>query len=58
MKFFANLTIVGLAVSSLFAALATAQTQPRYTVVDLGVFGSGDNSSGNGIDGGVLQKTS
>ena len=50
MKFFATLTIVGLAVSSLFAALATAQTQPRYTVVDLGVFGSGDNSSGNGIN--------
>jgi probable HAF family extracellular repeat protein len=50
MKFFATLTIVGLAVSSLFAALATAQTQPRYTVVDLGVFGSGDNSSANGIN--------
>jgi uncharacterized membrane protein len=50
MKFIATLTLVGLGVSSLFAGLATAQTQPRYTVVDLGVFGSGDNSSGNGIN--------
>jgi len=52
MRFLATPIAVGLPVISLFAvaAPAIAQTQPHYTVLDLGTFGTGDNSSGNGIN--------
>jgi probable HAF family extracellular repeat protein len=42
--------LTSIVASSLLAALAIAQPKPRYTVTDLGTLGTGNNSSGLGMN--------